>query len=478
MKKDLKKTNIVCTIGPASDPLLKELMLAGMNMARMNFSHGSYPEQQARTEDFLRIREELGLPVALLLDMQGPEVRTGKLEEPVILEAGDTFTLVNNDIIGNKEKTSVSYKNLYQDVEIGTRILIDDGLIEIEVTKIDGKDIVCKVINGGKLGHRKSINVPGIALKLPGLSPKDIQDLKDGARIGFDYVAGSFVRNVEDVRNIRKVLDENGGKDVKIICKIENQEGIDNIEEIIKESDGIMVARGDMAVEIPLEEVPVVQKNFIKMCNKACKPVITATQMLESMTHNPRPTRAEVSDVANAVYDRTGSIMLSGECAMGEYPVQCVEVMSKVSKKVESTINYWKRFKNSNFKLEEKDLKYNVVYSACDMARNINADAIVAYTETGNSVRTMAGMGAGCPVFAITNNKKLYNQLAIIWNVFPVLVEDQEHSIEERMEMGIEKLKADGILEAGDTIVISGGSKVLEHASQTGKTTSTVLKLK
>ena len=302
MKSDLRKTNIVCTIGPASEDKLEELMNAGMNMARINFSHGSYEEQRSKVEKFLEIRKRLGLPVGLLLDMQGPEIRTGKLEQnPEILNSGDKFVIVNEDIIGDNTKVTVTYKELYKDVEVGTKILIDDGLIELRVDEIKDKDIYCTIISGGKLGNRKSVNIPGIHINLPGLSEKDIQDLKDGARVGFDYVAGSFIRNVDDVRNIRKVLDENGGKDIKIICKIENQEGIDNIEEIIENSDGIMIGRGDMGVEIPMEDVPVVQKRFIRLCNAAGKPVITATQMLESMTHSPRPTRAEVSDVANAV---------------------------------------------------------------------------------------------------------------------------------------------------------------------------------
>lgn len=478
MKKDLKKTNITCTIGPASDPLLKELMLEGMNVARFNFSHGSYPEQQARCEDFMKIREELGLPVGMMLDMQGPEIRTGKLEEPAMLEAGDTFTLVNEDIIGNKEKTSVSYKDLYKEVTIGTTILVDDGLIGLEVKKIEGKDIICTVVNGGKLGHRKSINVPGISLKLPGLKEKDIQDLKDGARVGFDFVAGSFIRNVDDVKNIRKILDENGGENIKIICKIENQEGVDNLEEIIDASDGIMIARGDMAVEIPLEIVPIIQKKIIKLCNQKGKIVITATQMLETMTHSPRPTRAEVSDVANAVYDRTGSVMLSGECAMGEYPVECVKIMSRISKTIENDISYWKRFKSSKIDLRNKDLEFNIAYSTCETAMNIGADAIVAYTKTGDSVRTMSGLGAACPIFAITSNKKTYNQLSVTWNVFPILVEEQE-KMEKTIEVGIEKLKANGTFEKGDEIVISGSNVIFpaDGAIQRSKIIASILKI-
>lgn len=285
MNNYLRKTKIVCTIGPASENRLEELMKTGMDVVRINFSHGSYPEQQEKFEKALDARKKAGKPVALLLDMQGPEVRTGMLEEaPALLKAGDTFTLVNEDIVGDASKVTVSYKNLYQDVVVGTRILLDDGLIELHVTEIKGKDIVCKIINGGKLGNRKGVNIPGAHLKLPALKEKDIQDLKDGARVGFDYVAASFVRNKDDVLAVRKVLDENGGKDVKIICKIENQEGIDNVEEIIDNSAGIMIGRGDMGIEVPCEEVPIVQKDIIKLCNRKGKIVITATQMLESMT--------------------------------------------------------------------------------------------------------------------------------------------------------------------------------------------------
>lgn len=463
MKSDLRKTNIVCTIGPASEHRLEELMNAGMNMARINFSHGSYPEQQEKVERFLEIRERLGLPVGLLLDMQGPEVRTGKLEvNPTELKSGDKFVLVNEDVVGDNTKVTVSYKELYKDVEVGTKILIDDGLIEIVVDEIKDKDIYCTVVNGGKLGNRKSINIPGAHLSLPGLSQKDIQDLVDGARVGFDYVAGSFIRNVDDVLAIRKVLDDNGGQDVKIICKIENQEGIDNIEEIIANSDGIMIGRGDMGVEIPMEDVPVVQKRFIRLCNAAGKPVITATQMLESMTHSPRPTRAEVSDVANAVYDRSSCVMLSGECAQGEYPVKCVETMSTISKHIEKNIKYWKRFDNRVLELDKNDLEFNVAYTAGKTARNMMADAIVAYTHTGRTANLLSAIGPACPILVVTDNKKTYNQLSIVWNVFPVLVEG-ETNIDTIIEKGIEKHKELGNLEVGDTAILAGGSKVLPN---------------
>ncbi len=463
MKSDLRKTNIVCTIGPASEDKLEELMNAGMNMARINFSHGSYEEQRSKVEKFLEIRKRLGLPVGLLLDMQGPEIRTGKLEQnPEILNSGDKFVIVNEDIIGDNTKVTVTYKELYKDVEVGTKILIDDGLIELRVDEIKDKDIYCTIISGGKLGNRKSVNIPGIHINLPGLSEKDIQDLKDGARVGFDYVAGSFIRNVDDVRNIRKVLDENGGKDIKIICKIENQEGIDNIEEIIENSDGIMIGRGDMGVEIPMEDVPVVQKRFIRLCNAAGKPVITATQMLESMTHSPRPTRAEVSDVANAVYDRSSCVMLSGECAQGEYPVKCVETMSTIAKHIERNIKYWKRFDNRVLELDKNDLEFNVAYTAGKTARNMMADAIVAYTNTGRTAKLLSAIGPACPILVVTDNEKTYNQLSIVWNVFPVLIKD-ETDIDTIIEKGIEKHRELGNLEVGDSIILAGGSKVLPN---------------
>lgn len=463
MKCGLRKTNIVCTIGPASEDKMEELMLAGMGMARINFSHGSYPEQKEKIDNFLAIRERLGLPVGLLLDMQGPEIRTGMLEtNPEVLKDGDKFVLVNEDIVGDNTKTSISYKELYKDVEVGTTILIDDGLIKLTVDEIKDKDIYCTIVNGGKLGNRKGVNVPGAHLKLPGLSSKDIQDLVDGAKVGFDYVAGSFIRNVDDVLAIRKILDDNGGNDIKIICKIENQEGIDNIEDIIANSDGIMIGRGDMGVEIPMEEVPVVQKRIIKLCNDAGKIAITATQMLESMTHSPRPTRAEVSDVANAVYDRTGCIMLSGECAQGEYPVKCVETMSTISKHIEKDIKYWKRFDNKVLQLDKNDLEFNIAYTAGETARNMMADAIVAYTNTGRTATLLSSIGSACPILIVTDNEKTYNQLSIVWNVFPVLVKG-ETNIDTIIEKGIEKHKELGNLEKGDSVILAGGSKVLPN---------------
>ena len=381
----MRKTKIVCTIGPATRDVetLKKLILAGMNVARINFSHGNYEDQKIYIDNVKKAREELNMPVALLLDTQGPEIRTGKLEQmPIELKAHDTFILVNEDIIGNNEKVSISYKELYKDIKIGTQILIDDGKIELEVIEIKNKDVVCKVTNGGLLGNRKSINLPGTHVNLPSLKEKDIQDLKDGCKVDFDYVAASFVRSAQDVKDIRKVLNENGGEKIKIISKIENQEGIDNLDEIIEVSDGIMVARGDLGVEIPYYEVPIMQKKFIQKCNDAGKIVITATQMLDSMTENPNPTRAEISDVANAIFDVTGAIMLSGESAMGKYPVKCVETMNEIATAVEGYIKYWKRFTRREHNLTDLNYEFNLSHSVTSTAMEMKARAIFAYTQT------------------------------------------------------------------------------------------------
>ena len=466
MKKDLRKTKIVGTIGPASENRLDELFKAGLNVTRINYSHGSWDEQSEKTETILKLREELDIPVALLLDMQGPEIRTGMLvtgkNEKIMLEDGQKFTLVNEDIVGDKDKVSVTYKNLYKDIKVGAKVLIDDGAIELVVDAIEGKDIVCTVVHGNGLGSRKTINLPGTPVRLPALKDKYIADLKTACEHNYDYVAMSFTRNKDDIDQVRKVLDENGGKDIKIVTKVENVEGLEHMEEIVENADVQMIARGDMATETDFTEPPVMQKRFIKLSNKAGKPAITATQMLESMTHNPLPTRAEASDVANAIYDRTSAIMLSGECAMGDYPVECVKTMVKIANRVENDIDYWKKFrKNTNIDLS--DLEMKIAYSTCVTAMNMEADAIVCYTNSGDSARRLAGLGAGCPILAITDNRRTFNQLAIAWNVTPIYVEKQE-TINKTVEKGIEKLKEKEILEKGDMVVISGGAKMLESA--------------
>ena len=467
MKEILRKTNIIGTIGPASEneEMFTKLVEAGLNVARINFSHGGYEENAEKIATIKRVREKLNKPVALLLDTKGPEIRTGKLEsgdEKVTINEGQEFTFIHEDIIGNETKTTVSYKDLYKDVKPGAKILVDDGAIEFEVIEVNGQDIKCKALNTGRLGSRKTVNVPGLKLNLPALAQKDIDDITNGIKAGFDMIAASFVRRASDVQAIRDLLKANGGEHIKIISKIESQEGIDNFEEILKLSDGIMVARGDMGVEIPMEQVPVVQKHFIKRCNSVGKPVITATQMLESMTQNPRPTRAEVSDVANAVYDVTGAIMLSGECAMGKYPVECVEAMDRISRTIESNIKYWKRFnkKDINIKTDEKDIENAIAYTTCVTAEHTGADAIVAYTHKGDSIRKLAGLGAGCPIFAITDDEKTYYQLAASFNVYPVLYTEGKN-IEDTISNGIKMLKKDGILEDGDRVVLAGGARIL-----------------
>ncbi len=459
----MRKTKIVCTIGPATKEVetLKKLILEGMNVARINFSHGSYESQKVYIENVKKAREELNMPVALLLDTQGPEIRTGVLEQmPVELKADDVFTLVNDDIIGNKERVSVTYKELYKDINVGTQILIDDGKIELEVIEIKDKDVVCKVTNGGFLGNRKSINLPGTHVNLPSLKEKDVQDLKDGCMADFDFIAASFVRNAQDVKLIRKVLDENGGKDIKIISKIENQEGIDNLDEIIEISDGIMVARGDLGVEIPYYEVPIMQKKFIQKCNNAGKMVITATQMLDSMTENPNPTRAEVSDVANAIFDVTGAIMLSGESAMGKYPVKCVETMNRIATAVEENIKYWKRYTRREHDLKDMNYEFNLSHSVTSTAMEMQAKAIFAYTQTGNTPRMVASFLPSCPIYAITNNEKTYRQLSLCWDTTPILIKDKTKP-NDVISAGIEEAKKKGYVQEGDIVVIAGGASIV-----------------
>ena len=457
--KSLRKTKIVGTIGPASEIILPELFEAGLNVCRINYSHGSYDEQKEKTEEIIRLREELDLPIPMILDMKGPEIRTGMLytgkNDKIDIKDGQTFTLVNEDITGNEEKVSVSYKELYKDVEPGTKILIDDGAIELKVREVVNKDIVCDVIHGNRLGSRKTMNLPGTIIRLPALAEKDVNDLKTACEHEYDFVAISFARNLDDIAQVRKVLDENGGKDIQIITKVENVEGLSNMEDIVKVADAQMIARGDMATETDFTEPPIMQKKFIKLANRAYKPAITATQMLESMMSNPLPTRAEASDVANAIFDRTSAVMLSGECAMGRFPLECVKTMVKIAERTEPEIKYWKRFDDkSNVQLS--NLEDNICYSTCVIARNTKADAIVCYTHTGDSARRLAGLGAGCPILAVTDNKRTFRQLGLAWNVHPVYVEAGK-TIDDTVEAGIEKLKSKGILEAGDKVVLSGG---------------------
>ena len=483
-----RKTKIVGTIGPASESkeILRELMNSGLNVARINFSHGGYEENKDKIDNIKAVREELNLSVALMLDTKGPEIRTGKQEsgdEKVEIKEGSIFTFINEDIIGNETKTSISYKNLYNEVKPGSKILVDDGAIEFQVIEVQGKDIVCKAINTGLLGSRKTVNVPGLSLELPAVSEKDREDIINGIKADFDFIAASFVRRASDVAEIRKLLDENGGEEIKIISKIESQEGIDNIDEIIEASDGIMVARGDMAVEIPFEKVPLVQKSFVKKCNRLGKPVIIATQMLETMMSNPRPTRAEVSDVANAVYDETNAIMLSGECAIGDYPIECVKTMDKIATAVDNDMNLWKRFTRRaqergilNPNIVSTDLESSIARTTCVTALQINADAIAAYTHTGGSVTRIAGLRPKCPIIAVTDSRKLYYQLSVSWNVYPVLIQSEEDAA-KTLHVGIRTLKQQGILEKGDTVLLSGGPRTKVTGSSESKALGGVVRV-
>lgn len=477
----MKKTKIICTLGPAVDnpEVLENLIVAGMDVARINFSHGNYQDQASRIENFKQVRNKVGRPIALMLDTKGPEIRIGKFEHgEVELRAGAIFTLVNEDILGDQTKVSVSYKSLYSEVCVGTIILINDGLIKIEVLEIKGTDIICKVIDGGKLTNTKSINIPGMHINLPSPTDKDIEDIKFGIKAGFDYIAASFVRSAQDILNMKKVLKENDGEHIKIISKIENRQGIDNFDEILEVSDGIMVARGDLGVEIPMEEVPIRQKEFINKCNRAGKPVIIATQMLESMIHSPRPTRAEVSDVANAVYDMASCIMLSGESAMGEYPIECVKTMVRICEAIEGSIDYWKRFKKKEHECENVDYEYNLNYSTCSTAMDLCAKAIFAYTDTGRTSKMIAGFMPECPIYVITANEEVYKQSALTWNTNTILVKQQE-SIDAMIDEGIRIAKERKYIKEGDIVVIAGGASILAGHKHTklNKTIGGVLKV-
>lgn len=459
----MRKTKIVCTIGPASESeeVLRKLMLAGMDTARINFSHGGFKEQEEKVNRIKKVREELGLPVALLLDTKGPEVRIGKFEDgEIFLKPGDTFSLTTEEILGTQYEFSVSYKDLYKEIMHGDRMLMDDGLIEVEVVTVKNEKIYCRVITGGKLTNRKSINIPGKKLHLPSMTEKDREDIINGIKANFDYIAASFIRSAKDVNEIRKLLKENGGEGIKIISKIENQEGVDNFDEILDASDGIMVARGDLSVEIPMSKVPIMQKQFIRKTYLQGKIVITATQMLDSMINNPRPTRAEVSDISNAIYDATSAIMLSGESATGKYPVECVKLMDEIAEETEQSINYWKRFLGRDYDLENKGYRFNIYNGICASAMNLKAKAILAYTETGDTPGILSAFCPVCPIYAITNNPKIARQMNLEWNVYPILVTDKKNA-DQMIQYAIEKLQTENKAGKGDTIIIAGGASIL-----------------
>lgn len=455
----MRKTKIICTIGPAcdSEEKLKELMLAGMNVARFNFSHGTHKEQLEKYNKVLKVRKELNLPVATLLDTKGPEIRLrdfegGKAE----LTAGELFTLTTEEVMGTAKRAGISYKNLKNDISVGTTILIDDGLIEMVVEEIKDNDIVCRVVNGGFVSNHKGVNVPGAVLSMPYISPVDMDDIVFGIEHGFDFLAASFARTKEDILEVRKILDERGSR-MKIIAKIENMQGINNLEEIIEVSDGIMVARGDMGVEVAMEEVPILQKKMIKMAVEKGKHVITATQMLESMIKNPRPTRAEATDIANAIYDGTTAIMLSGESAAGLYPVEAVKTMSRIAERTEQAIDYRSRLQeNQCMDTGMQDITTAISYATCNVAMNLNAAAIITVTMSGFTANMIARYKPGCQVIGCTVDEKVCRQLYLLWGVNPVMIKKEE-TTDELFEEAVFKSKQAGLIKSGDTVVITAG---------------------
>ena len=455
----MRKTKIICTIGPAcdSEEKLKELMLAGMNVARFNFSHGTHKEQLEKYNRVLKARKELNLPVATLLDTKGPEIRLRDFEGgKAALEAGELFTLTTEEVMGTAQKASITYKNLKNDISVGTTILIDDGLIEMVAEEITGNDIVCRVINGGFVSNHKGVNVPGSVLSMPYISPVDMEDIVFGIEHGFDFLAASFARTKEDILEVRKILNDYGSR-MKIIAKIENMQGIHNLEEIIEVSDGIMVARGDMGVEVAMEEVPILQKKMIKMAVEKGKHVITATQMLESMIKNPRPTRAEATDIANAIYDGTTAIMLSGESAAGLYPVEAVRTMAKIAERAEQDIDYRSRLQdNQCMDTKTQDITTAISYATCNVAMNLNAAAIITVTMSGFTANMIARYKPGCQVIGCTVDEKVCRQLYLLWGVNPVMIKKEE-TTDELFEEAVFKSKQAGLIKAGDTVVITAG---------------------
>ena len=454
MLKNAKKTKIVCTLGPVSqsEETLTKLIENGLNVCRFNFSHGSHEEHKERMDIVKKVRDELKKPVAILLDTKGPEIRTGNFADPeVFLEEGSKFIITMADVIGNKEMCTVSYKGLAEDVVEGDTILIDDGLVGLKVENVVGEEIHCVVENSGIVKNHKGVNVPGVKVNLPAITEKDRSDIEFGIEQGIDFIAASFVRKVSDVLAIREILEENNAEHIKIISKIENQEGVENLDEIIEVSDGIMVARGDLGVEIPTEEIPVVQKLMIKKCNEAGKPVITATQMLDSMIRNPRPTRAEVTDVANAIYDGTDAIMLSGETAAGKYPVEAVKTMATIAKRAEETM------RNRRDKINKsKNVTDAISYATCTTAMDLEAKAILSSTASGHTARMVSKFRPDCPIVATTSNESVRRHLALTWGVLP-LMREKSANIDQVIVNSIEAAKTSNYVSKDDVVVITAG---------------------
>lgn len=453
----MRKTKIICTIGPASQSpeKIREMIEGGMNVCRCNFSHGSYEEQKTKMMTVVRISEEMGRPVATLIDTKGPEIRLRNFEEgKVLLEEGQKFTLTTRDVVGTKDIVSVTYENIVNDVVSGGSVLIDDGLIELAVEEVTETDIVCRVVNGGPVSDKKGVNLPGANLSMPFISEQDRSDILFGIDCGFDFIALSFVRSKEDVLEVRKMLDEKKSP-MKIIAKIENMQGINNLDEILEVSDGIMVARGDMGVEVPMEDVPVIQKRMIRKAVAKGKHVITATQMLESMTKNPRPTRAETTDVANAIFDGTTAIMLSGESANGKYPVEAVKTMSKIAERAEKDIDYNKLLRKIHDK-GEQDITAAISHATCTIASDLNAAAIITVTMSGFTAEKVSRFKPSCPIICCSVNPRVCRQAALLWGVTPLLIEKQS-TAEDLFKEALWAAEKAGKIKKGDKVVVTAG---------------------
>ena len=454
----MKKTKIICTMGPNTDN--KELLLRfaenGMDIARFNFSHGDYEEQAKRMDLLCQVRDEIHRPIAMLLDTKGPEIRTGLMEnDKVVLEEGSLVTITTNEMVGTATKFSVTYQELAQDVTVGNRILIDDGLLELVVEEVIGDELSCRVIAGGELSSKKGVNVPNIRLNLPGITEQDKKDIEFGIAHGVDFIAASFVRNASAIKEIRNILD-NHGADIAIIAKIENHEGVMNIEEIVKEADGVMVARGDLGVEIPAEEVPFIQKKIIECCNKAYKPVITATQMLDSMMRNARPTRAEVTDVANAIYDGTDAIMLSGETAVGKHPLEALQMMVQIAEATEAHLNYELHMMKKKMK-QQSDVSAAVAFSSVATASNVGAKCIVIPTMSGFTARIVSKFRPESLIMGLSPKVRSLRRMQIYWGVTPIQTPKVE-TTDALMFVAVETVEETGIVSKGDNLVITAGN--------------------
>ncbi len=457
----MRKTKIVCTIGPASESVetLMDLMQAGMNVARLNFSHGNYEEHGARIHSIREAANSVGKTVAILLDTKGPEIRTHNMENGEIhLQAGNEIVISMTEVTGTVEKFSITYPGLIHDVDKGSKILLDDGLIELEVLDKQNDEIRTKIINSGVLKNKKGVNVPNVIINLPAMTEKDAQDILFGIEQKVDFIAASFVRKAQDVLAIRELLEKNNGESIRIIPKIENQQGVDNIDEILEVSDGLMVARGDLGVEIPAEDVPLVQKMLIRKCNTAGKPVITATQMLDSMQRNPRPTRAEASDVANAIFDGTDAIMLSGETAAGSYPKEAVQTMDRIASKAETALSY-QELLTARRKESEITITDAISQSVAHTALNLNVTAIITPTESGSTAQSISKYRPKAPIIAVTPNDAISRKLALVWGVFTKVGKPAE-TTDEMLDTAVQEALETGLVSHGDLVVLTAGVPV------------------